>query len=99
MVAWLRACRDLDGGGYGRDDTARIIEQYTGVPADVVKRARPPYHEPNGEMNFNDFARLQEFFKLRGELTYDRLLPPAAYVDTSFVRHALAVVGPYRPAR
>jgi len=95
MVAWLRACRDLDGGGYRRDDVARIVEKYTGVPANVVKRARPPYHEPNGQMNFNDFARLQEFFKNRGELTYDHPLSPAAYIDTSFVRQALAVVGPY----
>ncbi|HLJ61352.1 MAG TPA: ABC transporter substrate-binding protein [bacterium] len=97
MKAWLRACRDLYGGGYRRDDIARIVEKYTGVPADVVKRARAPFHEPNGAMNFNDFTRLQEFFRNRGELTYDHPLPPSAYIDTSFVTQALRAVGPFVP--
>ena len=97
IVAWLRACRYLYGGGYSRDDVALIVQKYTGVPADVVKRARPPYHEPNGKMNTNDFARLQEFFKNRGELTYDHPLPPSAYIDTAFVEQALKIVGAFSP--
>jgi NitT/TauT family transport system substrate-binding protein len=97
MVAWLRACRDLTGDGYHRPDIAKVVEKYTGVPAGVVTRAHPPFHEPNGRMNFNDFARLQEYFKRRGLLTYDRPLPPAAYIDTSFVRRALEIVGPFAP--
>ena len=99
MVAWLRASRDLHGDGYHNDAIARIVEKYTGVPADVVKRARPPYHEPDGRMNSNDFARLQEYFKKRGLLTYDRLLPPAAYIDPSFASRALHIVGVFSPAQ
>ena len=95
MIAWLRASRDLYGDGYRRDDIARIVEKYTGVPAAVVKKARPPFHEPDGKMNFNDFKRLQEFFRKRRELTYDKALEPSAYIDTSFVRQALAVLGPF----
>ncbi len=97
MTAWLRACRDLSPTAYRRPEVAQIVQKYTGVPADVVRRARPPYHEPNGQMDFNDFTRLQEFFRTRGELTYTRPLPPSAYVDTSFVRRALARVGPFVP--
>ncbi len=99
MVAWLQASRDLYGDGYRRDEIARIVEKYTGVPAAVVKRAKPPFHEPDGKMNFNDFARLQEFFKKRGELTYNKALAPSAYIDTSFVRQALAILGPFTPPR
>jgi len=95
MAAWLRACRDLAGPGFRRPDVAGIVQKYTGVPADVVVRARRPYYEPNGTMNLNDFARLEQFFRTRGELTYTRPLPPAAYVDTTFVRRALAIVGPF----
>ena len=98
MVAWLRACRDLYGAGFRRPDVARIVQKYTGVPADVVARARRPYYEPNGAMNFNDFVRLEEFFRTRGELTYTKPLPPQAYVDTSFVWRALALAGPFTPA-
>lgn len=99
MVAWLRASRDLYGNGYRRDDVARIVEKYTGVPAAIVKKARPPFHEPNGQMNFNDFKRLQEFFKKRGELTYDKPLEPAQYIDTSYVREALKILGTFTPPR
>ena len=99
MVAWLRASRDLYGNGYRRDDIARIVEKYTGVPADVVKRAKSPFHEPNGKMNFNDFKRLQEYFRKRGSLTYEKPLAPQVYIDTSFVRQALQIVGPFTPPR
>ncbi len=99
MVAWLKACRDLYGDGYKRDDIAAIVEKYTRVPAAIVKKARPPYHEPNGKMNFNDFKRLQEFFRKRGELTYERPLEPQQYIDTTFVRQALQILGPFAPPK
>lgn len=99
MVAWLHASRDLLDNGFHQDAIARIVEKYTGVPADVVKRARPPYYEPDGKMNFNDFTRLQEYFKKRGMLTYDHPLASSAYIDTSFVRRALEVIGPFTPAK
>jgi len=99
MVAWLRASRDLYGNGYRREANVRTIEKYTGVPADVVRRAKLPFHEPNGKMNFNDFKRLQDFFKKRGSLTYEKPLHPEAYIDTSFVRRALAILGEFKPPR
>ncbi len=99
MVAWLRASRDLQGNAYRRTDVAKIVEKYTGVPAAVVRRASPPVHEPNGRMNFNDFKRLQDFFKKRGSLTYEKPLSPEAYIDTSFVRRALETLGPFTPPR
>lgn len=99
MVAWLRASRDLYGGGYRRDETAAIVEKYTGVPAAIVKRAAPPFHEPDGRMNFNDFKRLQEFFKKRGSLTYEKPLEPRQYIDGSFVREALKRLGPFTSSR
>jgi len=99
MTAWLRASRYLYGDGYRRPDVARIVEKYTGVPAAVVRRASPPFHEPDGKMNFNDFKRLQDFFRKRGSLTYEKPLAPEAYIDTTYVRRALAVLGPFRPAQ
>jgi NitT/TauT family transport system substrate-binding protein len=97
MVAWLRACRDLSGDGFRSDAVARIVEKYTGVPADVVKRTHRPFFEPDGKMNVNDFARLQEYFKKRGLLTFDHPLAPTAYIDRSFVQRALKIVGPFVP--
>lgn len=97
MAAWLRASRDLYGDGYKRDEIAAIVQKYTNVPAEIVKRAAPPFHEPNGRMNFNDFKRLQDFFKRRGSLTYEKALEPRQYIDTSYVAAALKIVGPFTP--
>jgi len=99
MAAWLRASRDLYGQGYKRDDVAAIVEKYTGVPAAIVKRAAAPFHEPNGKMNFNDFKRLQEFFKKRGALTYEKALEPSQYIVTTYVTEAMKIVGPFSASR
>lgn len=99
MVAWLQASRDLFGDGYRRDDVAVIVEKYTRVPAPIVKKARSPFHEPNGQMNFNDFKRLQEFFRRRGYLTYVKPLEPKQYIDTSYVREALKILGAFTPRK
>src|SRR4030067_1019135 len=47
MAAWLRASRDLYGGGYKRDDVAAIVEKYTNRPGAVGKRAAGPLHDTN----------------------------------------------------
>lgn len=99
MVAWLQASRYLYGDGYKRDDVAAIVEKYTRVPAGIVKRARPPFHEPNGRMNFNDFTRLQQFFRARGELTYEKPLQPAQYINTTYVQQAVKVLGVFSPPK
>lgn len=99
MVAWLQACRYLYGDGYKRDDVAAIVEKYTRVPAAIVKRARPPFHEPNGKMNFNDFTRLQQFFRTRGELTYEKPLLPAQYINTTYVQQAVKTLGVFTPPK
>jgi hypothetical protein len=48
-------------------------------------------------MNFNDFVRLQDYFRKRGLLTYDHPLSPLTYIDTSFVSRALQILGPFAP--
>jgi len=48
-VAYLRAVRDLYGDGRNTPEHLAIVEQYTRVPADTVRRTRPSYTDPNGE--------------------------------------------------
>lgn len=93
MVGYLKAVREIERLGFRNDAIAAVVEKYTRVPADVVKQAARPYYEPNGRVNLNDFARLQEFFKKRGALTYQRLIDPRTFVDQTIVRDALARLG------
>jgi NitT/TauT family transport system substrate-binding protein len=96
IIAFLKGCRDLQGNGWKDDANAKIIEKYTKVPADVVKRAATPTCEPNGAIHVDDFMKLQEFLTKRGDLTYAKPVDFKALVDASYVQNALKVLGEYK---
>lgn len=96
LVAFLKGCRDLQGNGWKDDANAKIIEKYTKVPADVVKRAATPTCDPNGSVHVDDFMALQEFLMKRGDLTYQKPVDFKALVDTSYVQNAIKVLGEYK---
>lgn len=93
LAAWLRGARDLDNGGYARDENAAIIEKYTKTPAAIVKRAKPPIHEPNGVLNLTDMAAQQTYFLSSGALTYKTPLDLKGVIDTTFAERAVAIIG------
>lgn len=96
-VAFLRGCRDLQGGGWKSEANARIIEKYTKVAADVIRRAAAPACEPNGKLDLEDYATLQKFFMERGDLTYSRSIDLKPLVDSSYVQEALKSLGEFKP--
>lgn len=93
LAAWLRGARDLDNGGYARDENAAIIEKYTKTPAATVKIAKPPIHDPNGVLNLADMAAQQTYFLSSGALTYTTPLDLNTFIDTSFAARAVALIG------
>jgi NitT/TauT family transport system substrate-binding protein len=97
LIAFLKGCRDLQGNGWKDDANAKIIEKYTKVPADVIKRAATPTCEPNGALHVDDFIKLQDFFIMRGDLTYAKPVDFKALVDPSYMTNALKVLGEYKP--
>jgi NitT/TauT family transport system substrate-binding protein len=96
LIAFLKGCRDLQGNGWKDDTNAKMIEKYTKVPADVIKRAATPTCEPNGALHVDDFMKLQDFFIKRGDLTYAKPIDFKALVDTSYIANALKVLGEYK---
>ncbi len=93
LAAWLRGARDLQGGGYGRDENAAIIERYTKVPKDVVKAAKPPLHDPNGRLNLDDMRAQQQYFLTTGALTYSTPIDLTTIVDTGYAERAVRLLG------
>lgn len=93
LAAWLRGARDLDNGGYAKDENAAIIEKYTKTPAATVKAAKPPRHEPNGTLNLADMRAQQEYFLTSGSLTYSSELDLNGLIDTGFAERAVAIIG------
>ena len=80
--AYLRAVKDLEGGGWQDPAILAILEKYTQVPADVIKRASRPYNDPNGVINQASFKRQETFFRSIGLLTYDGELDFSLFMRT-----------------
>lgn len=93
--AYLKALRDLQGDGWLTEDTAKIIEKYTNVPADVNLRANRPYYDPNGGVPLSDIEELQRYFLERGVLEYTEPVDMSKFVDTSLVEAALKDLGAF----
>lgn len=95
MAGMLRGCRDLLAPDWNNDTNLGIIQQYTNVPADLIRSAARTYCEPNGEIDAQDLATLQQFFMDRGLLDYTEPLDVETFIDRTFVTEALELVGAY----
>jgi NitT/TauT family transport system substrate-binding protein len=80
--AYLRAVRDLENGGWQDPAVLAILEKYTQVPANTIKRASRPYNDVNGVINQASFKRQEAFFRSIGLLTYDGELDFALFMRT-----------------
>jgi NitT/TauT family transport system substrate-binding protein len=93
VKAFILGARDLNGDLWYNDEHAAIIEKYTQVPADVVKRANRSYHDPNGRVPLADLMELQRFFRDQGQLSYEEDTDLTPFINTSYAEAALADLG------
>lgn len=96
LKAFLQGCRDLTGDDWANDENLSHLEAQTGVPPDLIRESARTYCEPNGEVNVDDVATLQEFFAERGLLEYDEMMDVETFIDRSFVEEALEEIGRYQ---
>jgi NitT/TauT family transport system substrate-binding protein len=89
----MRGCRDLRAEDWASDENLSILNSYTNVPIDLIRESARTYCEPNGAVNVDDVATLQEFFMERGLIEYDEPLDVATLIDTQFVEAALEEIG------
>ena len=90
--AYLRAAADLQNGGFQDAETQAIIETYSGVPADLIGSAVPPRYAPDGVIDPASMAKLQTFFRGRGQLEYDDDIDPSTIIDPSYAERAVGAV-------
>jgi len=86
MVAYLKACRDLQGAGWRDPVNVAVLEKSTRVPADVILAASPARFDPNGRINLADWENQQRFFQAQNLLTYKEPLDLNTIVEPSFVK-------------
>lgn len=97
VTGYLRAMRTLTDGGFQDPAILAIIEQYTGVPADLIAASVKPVYPVDGVFNVESLMELQEFFRQRGLLEYNTNIDPEALLNRSFVDSALAELNPNSP--
>jgi NitT/TauT family transport system substrate-binding protein len=83
LKAYLRAVKDLESGGWQDPAVLAILEKYTNVPADVIKRASRPYNDPEGKLDLDSLRRQETFFRSQGLLTYDGEIDFTAFMRTN----------------
>jgi NitT/TauT family transport system substrate-binding protein len=93
MTAYLRAARELQGAGWNRDDVVQILEKYTRLPAEIIRRSVKPYLDPNGRVNLASLEAQQRYFLDNGFLQYQELIPVERMVDTGVAAEAVRRLG------
>ncbi len=93
VKAYIRGARDLNGDAWYDEENLAIIEQYTGVPADVVARANRSYHDPNGVVPVEDLMELQRFFAEQGQLSYTEPIDMSQFINATYAEAAVEALG------
>lgn len=92
VAAYLKASRDLNEN-FNDPANLAIIEEYTGVPAELVAESVKPVYQVDGEIDLESLSVLQAFFRDRDQLEYDEDIDPATMVDSTFADRARQQLG------
>jgi len=98
MVAYVKALRDYNDAfekGKNKDEIIRILSESTEMKdPGIYQRAAPVGLDPNGRLNATSLKNDARWFLEHG---YLKQMPNVdAMIDSSFVDHAVKVLGPYQ---
>lgn len=93
--AYVRASRFLaDDETWGSEEVATILEDYTGVPAEINQSAARPYFPVNGTVDIEDLEALQNYFLAQPDtLGYNEELNIDLLLDTTLLEDVIAAIG------
>jgi NitT/TauT family transport system substrate-binding protein len=91
VAALLQGVRDFLPGQTSDPDLLAIVNRWSNVAPEVIRRSTPTWADPNGALDVDDLGRQQAFW-LRAGLV-NAAAPVAERVDPSIVEAALQLVG------
>jgi len=97
MIAYLMGSRDFADGKFLNPENVALLEKYTRASAEVIKAAPVPVLPADGHFNLDSIMAQQRFHMGRGKLTYKEPIEVDKFVDQSYLRRALAFLGPHKP--
>jgi hypothetical protein len=87
----------MSDNGFTDPTNLAIIEEYTGVPADLIAASVPPVYAVDGLINAEGLLKLQTFFRERDFLQYEEDLDPMSFIDQQYIMAAMAEINPNQP--
>lgn len=97
LIAYLKAARDLYGEGWHIDENVAIINKYTQVPITSIQKEVAYFFDPNGRINTESTASIQQYLFERGYTELERPLSMEEIIDESFLEEALERIGEFSP--
>jgi NitT/TauT family transport system substrate-binding protein len=91
VTAYLRGVREFLPGQSSDPGIIEIVNRWSGVAPEIIRRANPAFMDPNGGMNVEDVRRQQDFWLRAGVI--DRAVPLDDRFDFSFADAALQTLG------
>ncbi len=95
VAAYLRGVREFLPGQTSDPAIVEVLQRWTGVDLESIRRAVPTYIDPNGTMNVEDVRRQQAFWLRQGVI--DSAVAIDAYVDGSYAAAAADLLGRVSP--
>lgn len=69
--AYLKAAAELADGGWDDEANKEIIAKYTELPVETLASIGLTDQDPTGQIDWDDVAKQEEFFRERGSLEYE----------------------------
>ncbi len=96
MVALMKGFREIQGEKFFTPENLKIFTKYTKVAPEVIKEMANNDWDPNLTIGSGTLLEQQAMYMRYGALKYAKPLKPEQFIDDSYVKHALSVLGPYK---
>jgi NitT/TauT family transport system substrate-binding protein len=96
MVALMKGFREIQGENFFAPEHLEIFHKYTKVAPDVVKQITKFDWDPDMDIGTKTLLKQQATYMKYGSLKYKTPLKPEQFVDETYVKYALSVLGPYK---
>jgi NitT/TauT family transport system substrate-binding protein len=96
VVALMKGFREIQGKQqFFSTENLNIFSKYTKVAPEVIKNMSLFAWDPDMTVGSQTLLEQQSVYMRYGSLKYTTPLKPEQFIDDSYVKHALSVLGPY----
>jgi NitT/TauT family transport system substrate-binding protein len=94
LMALVKGARDIQGDRYFAAENLQAYATYTDTPIDTLKAMDPYEFDPDLGLDVQTLQDMQQVFIAEGVEQAKEPIPPASYVDDSFLKAAVQQLGP-----